>query len=222
MDNNKNKIHVYFMPGLAASSKIFEHITLPSDMYELHYLSWLLPEAINESLDHYIQRLRKLIKHENSILIGVSFGGIIVQELAQIMAVRKIIIISSIKNLAEIPKRLKVLKATKAYKLFPAKTMSKIEKFNDFGFNKSLKKKSEMYNRYLDVRDEQYLNWAIYNVLHWQPKSNQQNIVHIHGSADGIFPIKHIKNSIVIEGGTHAMIITKAKKISKIIEENIH
>ena len=56
-------------------------------------------------------------------------------------------------------------------------------------------------------------------ILHWKTEKNFTNLIHIHGSDDEIFPIKYIKNSIIIEGGTHAMIITKAKKISQTLEE---
>ncbi len=38
------KIPVYFMPGLAASSSIFERIELPKDTFEMHLLEWFLPE----------------------------------------------------------------------------------------------------------------------------------------------------------------------------------
>ena len=48
-----------------------------------------------------------------------------------------------------------------------------------------------------------------------------QNITHIHGTNDHVFPIKNIKNCIEIEDGTHSMIITKAKKLSKIIHETL-
>ncbi len=58
-------------------------------------------------------------------------------------------------------------------------------------------------------------------MLNWQQEKVLKNIVHIHGTKDNIFPIKHIKNSIEIEGGTHVMILTKAKEISKIIHENL-
>ena len=216
MDKKK---HIYFMPGLAASSKIFEYIKLPQELFEFHFLNWLIPETNNESLENYAQRLSAFIKHENPILVGVSFGGIIVQELNRIIPVKKTIVISSVKNHNEFPKRLKLLRFTKAYKLFPSKKLSEIEDFSKFGFNNSFKKKSDLYNKYLDVRNEKYLNWAIHQVLHWKSTNNSQNIIHIHGSDDSIFPIKHIKNSIVIDGGTHAMIITKAKKINKILEE---
>ena len=45
------------------------------------------------------------------------------------------------------------------------------------------------------------------------------NVIHIHGNKDEIFPIKYIKNCIVIEGGTHVMILNKAKRISLILED---
>ena len=216
-----NKKHIYFVPGLAASPKIFEFISLPNKKYEFHFLKWIIPESVDESLENYVKRFSQSIKHENPILIGVSFGGFIVQEMVKYINPDKIILISSIKSENEIPKRLKFLQITKAYKLFPTRRIANIDDFSKYGFNEASKKKIKLYNKYLAVRNEKYLDWAIYNVLHWKPTNNNQNIIHIHGSEDGIFPLKHIKNSIIIEGGTHAMIITKAKKINTILEEII-
>ena len=73
----------------------------------------------------------------------------------------------------------------------------------------------------MSVRDPLYLNWAIYNVLHWKQDKPLDNIVHIHGNNDGVFPMKHIKNCVEVPKGTHVMILAKAKKISKIIEEKL-
>ena len=33
-------IHVYLMPGMAASPKIFEHIKLPENQFKIHLLSY--------------------------------------------------------------------------------------------------------------------------------------------------------------------------------------
>lgn len=215
----EDKIHIYFMPGLAASSKIFEHIRLPENKYELHYLEWIAPGSVKESLADYASKYLALIKHKQPILIGVSFGGILVQELSRLLETRKVIIISSIKSRSEMPKRLRFLKNSKAYKFFPSRKLSKIDDFSKYDFHPHLKKKTELYNKYMSVRDEKYLNWAIHSVLHWNNTLPQENIIHIHGNKDEIFPIKYIKNCIPVEGGTHAMIIVKAKKISTIIEE---
>ena len=214
-----NKTHIYFMPGLAASPKIFEHIRMPKDQYELHFLEWILPETPDETLENYCKRLSENITHKNPVLIGVSFGGMIVQELGKIIPTQKIVVISSIKNNNEKPRHFVLMQKTKFYKLFPSGRISKMNGFPTFGLSKSLKRKLDLYNKYLGVRDKTYLDWAVYHVLHWKTEKNLTNLIHIHGSDDEIFPIKYIKNSIIIEGGTHAMIITKAKKISQTLEE---
>ena len=65
---------MYFMPGLAASPTIFENIRLPEDRFETIFLEWFLPED-DEPLADYAKRMAKHIKHENPVLVGVSFGG---------------------------------------------------------------------------------------------------------------------------------------------------
>ena len=216
MDKKK---HIYFMPGLGASIKIFEYIDLPKDQYEFHYLDWLIPETVNESIENYTKRICEYVKHENPILVGVSFGGIIVQEMSKIIKTQRIIIISSIKNANEVPKRMKFLRLTRAYKLLPYKNIAKMEDFSRFGFNNVSKKKSELYSKYLEIKSDVYLRWALTTIINWNSSNSEKEVFHIHGSNDEIFPIKHIKNCEIIEGGTHAMIITKARKINAILLE---
>ena len=214
----EDKTHIYFMPGLAASSRIFEYLEFDSNKFELHFLEWLEPADEKEPITSYASRYLELIKHPKPVLVGVSFGGILIQEISELIDTEKVIIISSIKNQAEMPKRLKFIKASRAYKFFPSKRLSRIDDFSRFDFHPHLKKKGELYNKYMSIRNEKYLNWALRNVLFWEARVTQNELVHIHGSKDEIFPIKYINNCIQIEGGTHAMIIVKAKKISKIIE----
>lgn len=216
-----SKIPIYFVPGLAASTTIFEYLKLSEDKYELYYLDWLIPTSQTESIADYAKRMCAKIKHENPVLIGVSFGGVMVQEMSKIIPTKKTIIISSVKSRNELPKRLKVARATRAYKLFPTKKIVNLENFAKYAFGKNAKKRVDMYKKYLSMRDENYLPWAIYNILHWQQESPLKNIIHIHGNNDGVFPIKHVKNCTVIDGGTHVMILNKAQKISQLLNELI-
>ena len=100
-----DKIPVYFMPGLAASIAIFERIKLPESEFEMFFLEWEIPKE-KETLQEYAKRMTQKIVHENPVLIGVSFGGILVQEMADFISVRKVIIISSVKSNLEFPKRM--------------------------------------------------------------------------------------------------------------------
>ncbi len=204
-----SKIHVYFMPGMAASPSIFERIQLPTATFEMHFLEWLLPEK-EETIEHYAQRVSKNVTHENVILVGVSFGGILVQEMKQFLKVKKVIIISSVKSNEELPRRMKVAKSTKAYKLIPTKLFENIENLAKFSFGSSIiKQRLKLYEKFLAVRDKTYLDWSIEQIINWQRTEVDPEVIHIHGDADEVFPIKYIKNAMLVKGGTHIMILTK-------------
>lgn len=213
------KIPIYFMPGLAAGPEIFKKLTLDKEKYTFHYLKWMKPLDVEEKIDNYALRLSAEITEENPVLVGVSFGGIMVQELAKFLNPRKVIIISSVKSPDELPQRFRFAKFTKIYKLFPIKVIENFEDYTKYFLGKTLKKKADLYKKYLYVRSKESLKWSIYNIIKWEQIKPIENIIHIHGSADSVFPIKNIKNAIEIKEGTHIMILTKAKKISKIIDK---
>ncbi|HBK82985.1 MAG TPA: alpha/beta hydrolase [Flavobacterium sp.] len=209
------KIPVYLMPGLAASSSIFEYIELPKDVFELFYLEWFLPNE-NESLEDYAFRMTEKIIHKNPVLIGVSFGGILVQEIALHIPTKKVIIISSVKSNAEFPTQLKVLKFTKAYKIIPTQLLANIKALSKYVFGESeLSRRLKLYEKYLQMRDKKYLDWAIENVILWKRAVPMTNIIHIHGDADAIFPISNIKNCIEIKGASHILILMKYKWLNE-------
>lgn len=204
------KIPVYFMPGLAASTKIFERINLPEDFFEVFFLEWEIPLE-KESLPAYALRMTQKIKHSNPVLIGVSFGGILVQEMALHIEVQKLIIISSVKSNEEFPARMKFAKATKAYKMIPMNLILSLENLVKFSFGERINERLKLYEKFLSVRDIGYLEWAVEQVVLWERSVPVTDITHIHGDADDVFPIRNIKDCIVIEGATHVLILTKYK-----------
>lgn len=208
------KIAVYFMPGLAASSAIFERIALPESHFEMYFLEWQIP-LYQESLTDYAKRMTTKIHHQNPVLIGVSFGGILVQEMEKYLETQKTIIISSVKTNLEMPRRMKIAKQTKAYKLIPMELLLNIEKLAHFSFGKKINKRIQLYEKFLSVRDKKYLEWAIEQVILWNCVTANQKIIHIHGDNDDVFPIKYIKNCIAIKGGTHIMILNKYKWLNE-------
>lgn len=210
ISKNMSKIPVYFIPGLAASSAIFERIELPDDTFECYLLEWFLPEKL-ESLESYAKRMAKKVKHDNAVLIGVSFGGILVQEMAQFLKLKKIIIISSVRSNAELPMRMKLAKTTKAYKLLPTSLLSNVNLLIKYAFGDVLKKRLILYEKYLYMRNKEYLDWAIEQVVCWNRTVVDDSVIHIHGDADEVFPVKNIKNFINVKGGTHLMILNRFK-----------
>jgi pimeloyl-ACP methyl ester carboxylesterase len=205
-----NRIHVYFMPGMAANPSIFKHIKLPEDQFKQHLLSWFVPEK-NMTLSEYALKMAKSINHENIVLVGVSFGGMLVQEMARHVKTRKVIVVSSVKLASELPKRMLFAKYTKIHKLLPTGLVNNVELLAKYAFGETVHKRLELYEEYLSVKDKYYIDWSIDQIVNWKPSYCPECLVHIHGEKDAIFPIENIKDCIPVRNGTHTMIIHRAK-----------
>ena len=202
--------HVYLMPGMAANPTIFEHIKLPEDQFEIHWLEWMIPQK-KETLESYAKRMILNIKHDNVVLLGVSFGGILVQEMSKHMTFKRLFVVSSVKSKHELPKRMKVMKYTKAYKLLPTQLVSNIDFLAKYAFGETITKRIELYKKYLSVSDKYYLDWAIENVIEWDQEAPNEDAIYIQGDKDAVFPHSCVGNCIVLKGGTHVMVINKYK-----------
>lgn len=204
------KLHVYLMPGMAANPSIFKHIKLPEDQFEQHLLEWFVPTK-NMSISDYALKMTQYIKHENPILLGVSFGGMLVQEIARHIAIRKVIVVSSVTHESELPKRMLFAKYTKVHKLLPTGLVSNLELLAKYAFGETVPKRLELYEEYLSVKDKYYLDWSLDQIVNWKQSYCPECMVHIHGEKDNVFPIGNIKNCIRVKNGTHTMIIHRAK-----------
>ncbi|MBS9463827.1 alpha/beta hydrolase [Flagellimonas sp. 389] len=205
-----DKIHIYLMPGMAANPSIFDGIKLPEETFELHRLEWFVPQK-HTSLADYAKEMWKKIHHEKPVLLGVSFGGLLVQEMAKHRPTFKIIAVSCVKKSSELPKKMLFAKYTKVHKLLPTGLVSNVELLAKYAFGETVTKRLHLYEQYLSVRDKKYIDWAIDSIVNWQQTDPPENLVHIHGDSDAVFPATNIKNCITIKKGTHTMIIHRAK-----------
>jgi hypothetical protein len=198
------------MPGMAANPTIFEHIKLSKAKYEIHWLEWQIPEK-TETLQAYAKRMCSYIQHDDIVLLGVSFGGILVQEMSKYLTIKKLFVVSSVKSHHELPKRFKLIKYTKAYKILPTQLVSNIDLLAKYAFGETIKKRVDLYKKYLSVSDKTYLDWAIKQVVCWDQEEPHPEAIYIHGDKDLVFPHSCGGNCITIKDGTHIMVITKYK-----------
>ena len=80
----------------------------------------------------------KHISHKNPVLLGVSFGGVLVQEMAKHISVRNIVIVSSVKNKKELPFSMKMSKKTNIHKLLPVQWIKNIDNLVLFVFGQGI------------------------------------------------------------------------------------
>ena len=80
---------LYVISGLGADGSIFEYIQFLKKFTEIIYIDWLIPNY-NESFENYVNRMAEKSRCQRKILLlGYSFGGIMVQEIHKLKPAEK-------------------------------------------------------------------------------------------------------------------------------------
>lgn len=207
---------IYCISGLGADERAFSRLRVPG--YNIVPLPWILPEP-NETIEQYAKRMRAEIKEENPILLGLSFGGMMSVEIAKQIPVEKLILLSSIKSVKELPRWMRTVGILRLNRVFPMRSFKLMEPIQNRNLGITSKEEIELVRSYRLNTPQPYLNWAINQVLNWKNDWVPTNIFHIHGDADRLFPIRKIEPTHLIKGGGHFMVMNKAAAVSAALEE---
>lgn len=209
---------IYCISGLGSDEKIFSKLELGEN--KVTYLGWKIPEK-NEPISHYAARMAADIKDENPILIGLSFGGMMSIEIAKILTVEKVVLISSIKQHRELPSFMRIAGKLKLDKIVPLKPYSFLTPYQNYQIGVRTAAQRKLVNEYRHSVNQQYIDWAIHEILNWKNEWIPDRLIHIHGESDLIFPINRLKVNYSIPKGGHLMILNNAIEINKILKEII-
>lgn len=215
---SQGQTKIYLVPGQGSDYRIFSKIKFPPK-YKICHINYVIPNK-EESLRAYAKRLSTQIpKDEKFIIIGVSLGGMIATEIAEIRAPEKVIIISSAKNSNELPKRYNFQKRIPVYKLVGAKLSKRGARVLQPIVEPDRNREKETFKSMLDAKDPEFLKRTIAMIINWEKESNSKEIIHIHGDNDKTVPIKNVEYDYLVKNGSHMMALTEAGKISAILQQ---
>lgn len=210
---------VYLMPGLGLDSAIFQPLELFAQ--EVHYLSWLEPKR-REPLEDYAKQLAACIKHQNEanaplVLIGHSFGGVLMQEVSKLIPAQYIILISSVKKAKE-----KGAGMNFWLKVFPVHELGLkgliLGTFGLWGKSHGYDSPAAQaaFRQAVKKLSPRYFRWSIRRIAAWKPANITTPITHFHGTKDKTFPARNIQAPVEwVEGGDHVMVFNKAAELSE-------
>lgn len=211
-------VNVYFVSGLSANCDVFDKLDLPEG-YNKNYIEWYIPH-IDETLEEYAANMAVNIdKTQPFILVGYSFGGIIIQEMNKFVNPLKNIIIASIKHESEIPPLFKFGQKIKFAQRFPLWSMVDNKRIKELFAYFIYRVKDIEILKYVSYTDPIYMQWSIYQIFNWKPTITCKNIFHIHGTRDQTFPAKYITDAQFVEGGDHFMVFKRSKKLNAVLND---
>lgn len=211
-------VTIYLFPGQGADYRQYRDLRFPEG-YDTVHISYPVPHY-KESMASFARRFIPLINQEKPyILVGVSLGGMICTELADILNPQQVILISSAKSRSELPGRYTFMAKSHLNRLVPkglvkfgARSLQGIvepdRKYERSTFRDMLKKK-----------DPLYLKRSADMIICWERDQYQEKIIHIHGDADHTIPIENVEYDYLVEEGSHMMVLTRADEISMIMYE---
>ena len=213
---NLSKMTVYLLPGQGSDKRIFEQIKLDST-YILKHIVYPIP-AKKTTLQAYAKQIStQMDTTEKFILIGVSLGGMIATELADLLKPQRIIVISSAKCRAELPKRYKFQRTLPLNKIIPASVIYWGARCLQPLVEPDRNKQKSAFKSMLGAKKPIYLKRTADMIINWNRQIYCKNIIHIYGNNDHTLPLKNIKANHVIEGGSHMMTLTRGEEINRLI-----
>jgi len=206
---------IYCISGLGADERAFSRLQVDPG-FRLQVIPWLLPRK-NESIHDYAKRMSAAITEKDPVLIGLSFGGIMCTEIARIIPVEKIIIVSSIKTASGLPSWMKAAAWLKLHKIVPLKSTRLTAPIQNRMLGVTGEEDKRVAEHYRKTADINYVKWAVDQVMNWKNDWVHPAIYHIHGDNDKLFPIRKAKPDYTVKDAGHFMIMNRAGEVSELI-----
>lgn len=209
-----NQTPLYLIPGLGADARIFDG--LKEQGLKFTVLEFIQPKK-GESLKEYAHRLAEPIDLGQPYRLGgVSLGGMISTEIAELAPPEQLILISTLKSSKEFPFYLKLFRYIPLHKLMSGKMIKRLAPENPFKTKPEIRK---VLRQMRQDADPQFVHWALNAAIQWRKPQPPQKYVHVHGSRDPLFPPLFIKDKVTIAKGAHVMVMEKPQAIYQVILE---
>jgi pimeloyl-ACP methyl ester carboxylesterase len=209
---------VYLFPGQGSDERLFKHLELPPGCDTVH-ITYPVPDKHEDLHTYALRFISRIDTTSPFILIGVSLGGMICTELTDTLSPHKTILISSAKSGDELPGRYTFLKQFPIDRVIPPGVIKAGARILQGIVEPDRKNDPETFKSMLKEKDPVYLKRTVEMITKWDRTSYSDRIVHIHGNKDHTIPVKDVKADYIVEGGSHMMMITRAREINAIIRK---
>lgn len=210
----------YLIGGIATDERLYRYqlAQIPGAVY--------LPfqkHDRGDTMETYVHKFLPLINTSRPFnIVANSMGGIMAMELIRHIQPEKVVLVSSVKSRKEMPLRLRQLKYTRLHRLLPGAGFIAGIRFGTLFVKEitGVPGRRELVIQMAKSNPPDFLYWCVHAIVNWKGADEyRKDIIHIHGSADMMFPARHIRNAVFIPGGTHNILFNHPELMTRKIME---
>lgn len=209
---------IYIFSGLGVDCRVFDKMDFKD--LDVYFIEWI-DSLKNEPIEDYAKRISIGAIEKDSILIGLSFGGMMAVEVSKVIPVKKVILIASAKTKSELPLLYRIAGKLRLHKLIPSTVFKWNNLLSRWIFGIQTKEEKVLFKNILKDTNSRFLCWAINEIVNWKNVQIPEIVTHIHGDNDKILPLKNVEADIIIKSGGHFMTVNKALEIEAILRKEI-
>jgi pimeloyl-ACP methyl ester carboxylesterase len=212
------KSQLIFLPGLGADGRLFLHQRRA--FKNSVFPPWLVPSKGEDLTDYARRWAGKLKLNAGCILVGVSFGGMVAQEISRLVKLRAVILISSCRSPESIPAHLKWASNLPTWPRLSKLLCHIFPRISGHFLGAETPEQRDLLIRmFLDTPDD-FARWTVRAIRSWNGYHLAgTRIYHIHGNKDHLIPLGKVKPDRVILGGGHLINLTHPREVNGFIRD---
>jgi pimeloyl-ACP methyl ester carboxylesterase len=210
----------YLIPGLGADERVFQRWQLVG---EVHILNWLAPQSAAEPLPHYAARLAASVPVAQACwVVGVSFGGLLALEIAQLRPMARAVLVSSLAGPHELPWPLRLARATGLERLLPPTLLQHLPWAAKWAFGVKTRGEYVLLRQIIADTDPVFARWAVGQLLRWRGVPGPGPRARLHGTHDRLLPSPAAGIDYLVAGAGHFLVVSHAAQISQFLNQLAH
>ncbi len=208
---------IYLIPGQGSDYRIYKYFKFQNyDTVHIHYIIHGKDETMKSYAYKLAAQIDTTIRYS---IIGVSLGGMLAVEMSEFLHPEEVIIISSAENRNELPFRYRFMKKVPLNKLFGGNFLKTLAPLAQIIVEPDSKNERKTCKAMLKSKNKIFMKRSVDMIINWDRKSNNTDIIHIHGDNDHTIPIRNIKHpDFIVKNGSHMMTLTKGKVLKEIVK----
>ena len=223
-DSTANEARIFLIPGMAADASVFAAQT--AELPGVVVVDWIEPLP-RESLSDYAKRMAEHSAIPAGCLLGgASFGGIVAMEMSRYVNPRGVVLIGSIADPKELPRRIRLLRPlAPLIRLAPVRLCQAfVTALNGVWLRRRNRRLSAIARQFCSA-SPQLLRWSLNAILRWREAPPVDCLVlRVHGDRDPLFPLSAlakradaVQGGRVVRGGGHVISLSHPQEVNEFL-----